>query len=162
MLPIALPVLSPNCLYDHRDDARSDNPGREAACRVARLDEGAALPRVRRHVPFPVGFTLGFRVALPVDRAIGFPIGFRLGTRPATVAVSRAALLAAGRAAVRAAIARRIGGRSGGLTTTSNFWRNRKSRPALRQIGFPTSDVCGSVIDGSSCPALPSSSRSRA
>lgn len=115
---------------------RYDNPSRETACRVARLDEGAALPRVRRHVPFPVGFAIGSRVALPVSRAIWFPIGFRLGSRAVPVAVGRAALLAAGRAAVRAAIARRVGGRDGGLIDLEHADR------------FPSVDVTPERADG--------------
>lgn len=57
MFPIVLPVLSPNCLYDHRDDARGDNPNGQPAGRVARLNEDSALPRVRRMASAAVGAT---------------------------------------------------------------------------------------------------------
>ena len=68
MFPIALPVPSPRRPHNHRDDVRGDNPGREAARRVASLDEGTVLPRVRRMASAAVGTTCDAMSGTPPRR----------------------------------------------------------------------------------------------
>lgn len=68
MFWIILLASSPRRPRDHRDDVHGDNPGREAARRVASLDEGTVLPRVRRMASAAVGTTCDAMSGTPPRR----------------------------------------------------------------------------------------------